>query len=91
MSSDDPFEAAEKREQARRYEEHFKNWNPLTSPLYPPPSRRQVNQQSTVDYLRDLDARIAAEKAAQDAADRKAAAVAAELALSLPPPKPFTS
>lgn len=91
MSNDDPFAAAELRDEIRRREEHFRNWNPLTSPLYMPSARREAPQQSHADYIRELDARQAAEKAARDAADLKAAERMKEIALHLPPPKPFTS
>lgn len=88
-SNDDPFAAAEHREMLERRARRDREW--LHSPFgnFYDTARREVPQQTTADYIRELDARQAAEAAAKDAADRRAADAAAEIDLHLP--KPFTS
>lgn len=91
MSTDDPWKAAELREALQRRARLDRQWQRSAFADWSEPSRRQAPEQTYSEYAAALDARIKAEIAARDAADLKAAKIAAELALTLPPPKPFTS
>lgn len=91
MSTDDPWKAAEIREALQRRARLDREWQRSAFADLSAPVRPRAAEQSTADYAAAVDARIKAEIAARDERDRAAAKAAAEIALTLPHPKPFTS